>query len=154
MNPLRLLFPIFLSIASCNYSFGQTLTGKDTALETLGGVTALMLYNTYVCIGAIADGYGAEVYDDLTVEELMDEQIVSLTSVEQQLNTLLQSDFLTDADDRAFLTDAIATVKLLRDEADALADYAINLEEEAMTTYDTARTAAWKKIAALLGIEE
>src|SRR5436190_1258709 len=74
MKTLRLFLISVFAFGLTNFAFAQD-DGKTEALTALGSASGLLMYNTYVGIGAIADGYSGDVYDSTTVASLMTEQI-------------------------------------------------------------------------------
>lgn len=132
----------------------QAQTSPATvALETIGGASGAMLYNSYTTLGILADAYAADAYDvDFTLE-LIDEQISIYSNMKTQFTSLLESGFLTDENDQIFTRDIILALGLLGDEANALREYVEYYEEESGDLFQERRQAAWEKIAFLLGIE-
>ena len=55
---------VTISVLFFQNSFSQT--GKDAALETLGATGGMLLYNTYVAIGAVGDAQSGKCYEDST----------------------------------------------------------------------------------------
>lgn len=147
---MRTLFVFVLSVTFFATSFAQA--GKDEALVALGSTSGLLVYNTYICIGAIADGYVGEVYSVGRVGELMDEQVASIEAVIGEYNKLSESGFITSDEDAAYISDLIVTLELLKKEAKALKDYAATGSTTASDDYNAARDAAWFNIEDLLGL--
>ncbi|MDF3028447.1 MAG: hypothetical protein K0S23_2754 [Fluviicola sp.] len=119
-----------------------------------GGVSSIMIYNTYLTIGAIADAHVSEVYDAERVKALMDEQISMLQTVIESLEKCLvvKSNGL-DAEDVLYVKDLIACLESLKGEADGLSYYAITGNEASQLRYNTNRDDAWAQIKSLMGIE-
>jgi hypothetical protein len=122
--------------------------------EAFGGVSSITIYNTYLTIGAIADGHVNDVYDAERVKELMGEQATMLQSVIDMLSKCqtAKSNGLS-ADDVLYVKDLIACLKSLKEEALGLSDYAITGSEAGQTKYNTNRDKAWSQIKTLMGIE-
>jgi len=142
---------IFLLAAGVSLQ-AQT-TPKTVALETIGGASGAMLYNSYTTLGILADAYGADAYDYEFTIDLIDEQIAIYGNMKSQFSALLDSGFLDDENDQIFTRDIILALDLLTDEANALRDYVEYYEEESGDLFQQRREAAWDKIAFLLGIE-
>jgi hypothetical protein len=128
--------------------------GKGAALETLGAISAAMIYNTYTTIGGIADGYSYEAYKADYVMQLMTEQVGLMDEMVSSYEKLNESGFIDDPADESYILKLIKTCKLLRDEAKYLKAYAETGESSDLDDYDTARKDAWEMISDLLGLEE
>lgn len=137
-----------------NINAQSTCKGKDVALETLGATSGLMLYNTYITIGAMADGHSNDVYDTDFVVSMMDEQMASLNSLDTSYSELLASGFLTDPSDVEYVKDMRVAIGYLHNEAYYLKAYVRSNSESDLDNYKSYRNKAWSKIAELLGIEE
>jgi hypothetical protein len=147
-----LLIIIFL------FAFGNSATAQtdreSVVLEALGGFSALALYNTYIVVGTVADGYVSEVYDKEMATNLIAEQIASVDALVENCNKLLTGDVLQSASDKEYIAGIRDALKLLKAEATAFKNYIESGNESDQKTYDQNRNAAWAKIAKLLGIEE
>jgi hypothetical protein len=126
---------------------------KSVSLETLGVLSGMVMYNTYLTIGGIADGYEYEVYESEYVVQLMDEQISAMNNVILQFDELRQSGFVEDRADLDFIENIQEALNLLASEAQALKAYADTGEQEDVETFQDYRRRAWDKISGLLGIE-
>lgn len=140
--------------ASCASAQTTTPDPKETAaLETMGATSGLLIYQTYLVIGSVADGYGASGYTKETVVTLMNEQVASCNNIIDVFNKLLASGFLTDAADQQYVRDIIDTEKLLIAEAKLLMVYVETPNDANLATYDAARLKAWASITVLLDIK-
>jgi hypothetical protein len=149
---MKSLFFSILCLFSLHFCQAQTdNTGK--ALEAIGAFGGATLYNTYVVVGMLADAYTGEVYEYDYASELVGEQINMLNNFKQTLNDLLSSGFLTDTDDQNFAREMIACADLLLAEANALDGYFYDPSDANADAFQTSRTNAWDKVAALLGID-
>ena len=148
---LLLLVLAFTLVSPCSL---VAQDGKDKALESLGMLSGLAVYNTYVAIGAIGDGYESEAYDGETVVALMDEQKAVLTTIINDYDELLASGFITAEDDKAFVADTKEICSILKTMADHLSAYTRDKSETNSTAFQSARESAWNKIAVLLDIEQ
>lgn len=127
--------------------------GKDTALKSVGAFSAIVLYNTYLAIGSIADAYEYGAYETEYVEELMQEQVATMDNLSETCDELLASGFLTDEADVHFVEEIQYALSLLKEQASALDYYLKADSEEAGSAFQEARSSAWEKISELLGIE-
>jgi hypothetical protein len=122
--------------------------------EAFGGTASIMIYNTYITIGAIADAHVNDVYDAARVKELMGEQTVMLQSVIDMLEKckVVKSNGLS-GDDVEYVKELIICLQSLKKEAQGLSDYADTQSTDAQNRYNTNRDKAWDQIKALMGIE-
>ena len=143
-----LLALAFLPIA---FSYGQC---SDKVMESYGGTCSISLYNTYIALGAIADGYTDSVYDADRVVGLMEEQITMYDVIVEQLKAAKNdaSANLSEGD-KTYLTDVINCWDHLKSEAQGLKNLALNKDVD-MDLYNIGRNAAWVIIAELMGFEE
>ena len=132
----------------------NTCTGKDQALETLGATGGMMIYNTFLVIGTIADGNTKAVYEDQFAIDLLDEQIAAINLLDTQYTELYKSGFITDASDKKFIEDVIKALHLLKNEATHLKRYISYDLDSDLDEYNAARNSAWDLIKEILGIEE
>lgn len=127
---------------------------EGALLEAVGAFSALALYNTYIVIGATADGYISQIYEKETAINLTQEQVASMQNLWDICNKLLAPGILKDQSDRAYVSDVKTTVGLLKEESAALKGYIETGSETDQLTYNEKRNAAWSKISKLLGIEQ
>lgn len=127
---------------------------KGTMLETFGATTSMFLYNTYTTIGSIGDQFECDCIDDTTAIAMMDEQVSALNDLATQFDTLLASGYIDDPLDFDFLSDCIATMRLLSDEAYYLAQYMRSFSDYYVDMFHEKRNAAWSMIAELLGLDD
>jgi len=148
---MKLIAIIFLTFSS--FSVLRAQCDVDVR-EAFGGVSSLTVYNTYITIGAIADGHVNEVYNSDRVKELMGEQTAMMQSVIGMLEKckVPKSNGLS-ADDVEYIKDLITCLEYLKAEAQGLSDYAVYGSEDAQSRYNTNRDKAWEKIKGLMGIE-
>lgn len=149
---LAILFAGFF-LAQPNQLAAQSV-GKDAALETLGMQAGIVLYNGYVVIGSINDGYVKDAWDKQTVLDLLDEQITMMNTMYDQYDKLLNSKFLSDPSDSSSVVTIMKGTNLVIKEARKLKDYVNDPSDENRDIYMDARAEAWKLIAKFLDIEE
>jgi hypothetical protein len=124
-------------------------------MEAFGGTVSIALYNTYLCVGAIADGYVNESYDDARVKELMNEQVTMLGVLTTEMKKALTVDKSgLSEDDRSLISDVIICLDYLKNEAQGLHDYANDGSETSQEKYNSNRDLAWGKIEDLLGLSD
>jgi hypothetical protein len=149
---MRTITVVFLCLFS-TATFAQT-DRENVVLEALGGFSALALYNTYIVVGAVADGYAYEVYDKEMATNLVTEQISSIQILVDHCDKLLTGTNLQNASDKEYVTGIRTALYLLKDEAAALKGYIETASEDDQKAYSDKRNAAWKKISVMLGLEQ
>jgi hypothetical protein len=125
----------------------------DKVLEFTGSLASVAAYNTYITIGAIADGYVNDVYDTEYTSTLMDEQISMLKEVKRLATEAINESKVLSDDDKVYVMQLNEALSYLIKEAESLKEYAITGSDESSTRYSTNRNLAWDKISELLGIE-
>ena len=130
---------------------GQTATG--VALETIGALSSITVYNYYTIIGALSDGYEAGIYDDTMTIELIREQQSSIEDISDQMQALLESGFITDSEDRQYILDMQICLGSLFNQADWLLDYIETGSEDDAEYFQDARSESWDCIVDFLGLE-
>jgi hypothetical protein len=131
----------------------QTPDPKTVMLESFGATSGMLVYNTYIVIGVIADSYEGEVYDSTEVSTYVIEQISAMENMARQYQALYDAAYLEDPADQDMVQEFVAVCGMLRDEAQALLDYIADPTIEKGTVFQEKRTSAWESIAYLLGIE-
>ncbi|MBL7793159.1 MAG: hypothetical protein JNK77_12595 [Saprospiraceae bacterium] len=126
---------------------------SDAALESIGSISAVALYNSYTTLGILADAYEHEAYESDYVIRLLDEQISLHDNMKTSYNKLLSSGFVTSADDKKFVLEAIATFDILKNEAEAFQSYVDTGDTKYSNQFQEYRKLAWERIADLLGID-
>ena len=126
---------------------------KSRLLELTGSLSATLIYNTYLVIGSVGDGYQHEVYDSAQVEIIMKEQADMLTSNIKSLDELLTKKIFDDEDDKRFVTDINTIFKGLKEQANLLIDYVRKDSETIANQFQEKRLSNWQKIKILLGLE-
>lgn len=141
-------------LISFSFSFSQAQCDADVR-TAFGGVSSIMVYNTYITIGTIGDAYANEVYNSHRVVELMKEQTAMLETVSEMLSNCrkVNNNGLT-ADDIAYIEELIACIGSLKKEAQGLSDYSVTRSEEAQNRYSVNREKAWDQISILLGLDD
>lgn len=152
---ILLLVALFLFAVNSEQLYAQSsCKGKSAALETIGATSGMLLYNTYLAIGAVGDGEAKGVYEADYCVALMEEQMSSLDIMDSTYADLLASGFLTDPQDVEYVKDIRTTIKYLHDEAYYLKLYVKSDSESDLDNYNLNRDRAWKMIEKLLGIGE
>ena len=147
-----LLFCLFLSGLGVNPVSAQK--GKTDALETIGAAGGLLLYDSYVVVGALGDAFEKEVYDAGYIKELMTEQVNSIEAQEAQFKKLSESGFLEETGDKDFIKEMITCFGLLKAYAKSLISYSSNVNTENADIFQADRKKAWDKVTELLGLDK
>jgi hypothetical protein len=148
------IIALFLLTASIS-SFSQTCEERENKLlETFGGFSAGLLYNTYGLIGSISDGYAHETYDAATMSDLMDAQKKVTDNLVKMLEELKNGGYLKDIKDQDYASSVINILKGLKKQAQLLENYADNKSRQNQEAYDEQRKQNWSAISKLMGIEE
>jgi hypothetical protein len=133
---------------------GPTADGKtrEPLLETIGGLSTVHLYQTYLNIGLLADAVESETYTRseaisvlLTVSEL-------IGLVEKQLGKLPATGL--SADDEAALEGVRLMTSLLRTQSNALLSFWASGDESHAARYHLAREQTWNALKEVLGLDD
>ncbi len=152
---MRKLIILFFLLTSSFSSFSQTCDERERKLlESLGGFSAALLYNTYGLIGSISDGFTHDAYDALTVSDLMVAQRKVAGNLVKMLEEMMDGGFLKDKKDTGFATEEINILKGLQKQAQLLEDYTDNKNRKTQDAYEAQRKKNWSAISKLMGIEE
>jgi len=148
----KVCFFLLMTLTWFGSASAQTNDGKTEALESIGVLSAVTVYNTYLAIGAVADGYGA-AYDAEYAITLMEEQKNLLANTIAQLDVLLKSDYL-DASDKEFVKQISECINYLKMEAETMSKYVSSESEADLDAYNFYRDRAWAMIEDLLGLKD
>jgi len=127
-------------------------TPEDDVLETLGLMGGVSLYNTYVLIGAVSDGFANEGYSDELATTLLNKQIGLIDAQIAQYKTVGKS-FVKKASDKEAITTINEIFVGLKAQAQYAIDYIATPSNDAAEIYDEQREANWAKISEFLGME-
>ena len=129
---------------------------SSEVLTSFGGLSTIAIYNTYLSIGAVADGYSSGQYDAEYVQTLMNEQISMADTIIGMFDNALADNSAAsfDENDRYFVGELKVVFGFLKEEAAGLRDYTINEDEVSHAKFSDNRNNAWDKISELLGFEE
>jgi hypothetical protein len=82
------LLAAFVAFPGGTVTAQTTCKGKGVALETSGSLSGLLIYDVYLCSGAVGDGFENNVYESGYVSDLMDEQQNSLHYIDSCMGAL------------------------------------------------------------------
>jgi hypothetical protein len=152
---MRVLVLYLLGLFCSQHVFADTNNdnGKTAVLEFIGGSTAIVMYNTYLCIGLTADLYSGGVYDAEFTQVILNEQLQSITAVQGQLKRVQDSGYFITVGDKNYMSAFSDVLTKLSNQATALYDYTLSGESADLEYYDSIRAELWEDISSLLGIK-
>ena len=151
--PLRSLLLCILLLSS----FGRSSAQPSLEVrECMGSLSAVMLYNTYLTIGSIADMHTSGTIKKDFALELCSEQIGMLDAVRQAVQKVIDdnSKGALTGDDKAYVKELSVTLGQLKNQVSFLEKYIKGANESDAKEYHKYREAAWGQIADLLGLDE
>lgn len=120
--------------------------------ETVGLLSGLYLYQTYLNIGLLADGKAERLYDERAARAVLATILTPLDAVDRQLAKVAAA-AQTDADHQA--ADRLrSVVGLLRRQGQELIAFWDSGQPAAGAKYEATRQEAWRQITALLGLDK
>jgi hypothetical protein len=129
-------------------------TREAQLLGAIGSFSATSMYNTYALIGAIGDGFGADVYDVSTANAILVEQEKLLDNLVKVLTDLNKGKYLAEADDSAYAASAVTVLTGLKKQSQLLREYTKDKTQKKLDAFEAQRTTNWKKISELMGIDD
>jgi len=137
------------------FLFSCSVQAQDSMLESVGSLSAVALYNSFLVIGGVGDGYADAYFSEEYVTESMAEQISFMSSLSEQMQKLVDSGELVDPSDIAFISEEISVFAGLQRQASYLKDYVSNgFLESDFNAYDGQRLQNWDDISRILGLDE
>jgi hypothetical protein len=123
----------------------------DPWLLAIGVLSGQNIYVTYAYIGSVADGYSKRAYTPEQVQSLMKE-VIGLTDVAIEHLEKVEATKIIDSDRKA-IERVVEIMRLLKQEAEALAAFTRTESDADLQAYETARQSAWPKIKEALQME-
>ena len=120
--------------------------------ETVGLLSGLYLYQTYLTIGLLADGKAERVYDEKAARSVLATVVGPLSAVDKQLAAV--GKLAQTEPDRQAVERLRATVALLRRQSQELTAFWDTGDPAAGARYEATRQEAWKQISGLLGLNK
>ena len=120
-------------------------------LETVGLLASVQLYQTYLNIGLLADGYAEGLHELSEAKQLLGSIIGPMEKIEKQLEKV--ATLKLTKDDAAALTRMKKLAGLLRTQGKLLQAYWDSEGEEDSKKYEETRQATWKELNDLLELE-
>ncbi len=133
-------------------SDSNVYTDKELKLtKAVGGLSAVTLYNTYLSISMIAQGYET-TYDSLTVSQLLAVQISFMNNLSITYNDLIESNALL-TDDVVFAQEVLGIFGDMINQANSFNKYVASKSDVDLGEYSNSGDIAWTRISQLLGYE-
>src|SRR5262245_38467019 len=120
--------------------------------ETVGLLSGLYLYQSYLNIGLLADGKAERLYDDKAARSVLDSILNPLETVDKQLEKIGKQ--ARSGADRDAVDHIRIMVDLLRRQGKELKVYWDSGKPEDGTRYEATRQEAWKQISSTLGFDK
>jgi hypothetical protein len=125
---------------------------REPLLETIGGLSVVHLYQSYLNIGLLADAAENETYTRAEAASIMATVNELVNLVEKQL-TKLPSSGLSEEDETALEGVRLLTA-LLRTQSNSLLAFWAGGEETHATRYHEAREQSWVMLKGFLGLDD
>jgi hypothetical protein len=131
---------------------------RERSLETVGGLSAAHLYQSYLNIGLLADAAENDVYSDADAKKLLATILAWMDNIDGQLTRLTESGL--DPDNQKSVARVRQVAALLRTQARELRAYWDTADSDTAgkkdheTKFHKAREEAWTGIKDLLGIKD
>jgi hypothetical protein len=123
---------------------------NERMLETLGGLSAAHLYQSYLNIGLLADAVDNKTYTQAQALEMLTTVVGLMDTVDKQLDRLARNDL--SADDKRDVERIRSLSALLRVQVVALRLYWSTGSGQQAVRYHEARDKAWQGLSAVLGL--
>lgn len=120
-------------------------------LETVGLLAGVQLYQAYLNIGLLADGYAEGLYESAEAAQLLGSVVGPLEKIEKQLEKVAALKLTKD--DATAVTRMKKIAGLLRQQGKSLQSYWDTDVEDHSKKYEETRQAAWKELSDLLDLE-
>jgi hypothetical protein len=122
---------------------------RRVLLETVGTLTAVHAFQTYLNIGLIADGKAKGTYSDRDARKVLDQVLRMQDSVDEKLAAIGKTELAKD--DRASLEDMRTVSDLLRKQAKELEAFWESGKEADEVRYEEVRKDSWAALNRLMG---
>ena len=143
-----------LAILSFN-SISQTCEEREgKLLATIGGVSATMLYNTYVLIDGAKDAFLKKIYDTEKVTQLMNSQKGMFDFLIKTFEDNLKEKVFSKEDDKNFIESIAESIKGLKNQSVLLLKITEDNSASNTEAYTKQKEKNWTAISSLLGIAE
>ncbi|TGN17578.1 hypothetical protein [Leptospira idonii] len=118
-------------------------------LESIGTLSAQGVYLTYMSIGALSDGFVAQVYDKEAAQSIMTSYVHLSKICQTQLSKLLKEGNLS-SEDKKYIREIEITYGHLINQGQAIIDYIESSDQTHLKTFESNRLEAGKRIEKLI----
>ena len=133
----------------------NTPAKKETKiLELTGALSAGLVYNTYITIGATTDNHAKKTYADQKTLDILNEQKAILSAIKEVVDSVVESDEVDDPNDVEFLKDLSRILSGLSLQASYYITYIGNKTDANMDNYEKQRQKNWDMVAQMMGIDD
>ncbi len=130
---------------------GTVLPKDDGRLEAIGGLVAATIYSMHAHVVSVADAFTADVYSAEQAAGRMKPVISMLGSLKRQL--LKVRDNMVDEDDEKLVTEAIAILGLIQEEARLFERFVTKHDNRDFDAFEATRNKAWTQIESCVDIK-
>jgi hypothetical protein len=123
---------------------------KDRMLETLGGLSAAHLYQSYLNIGLVADAVENDTYTQAQASQMLFTVAGLMDVVDKQLERLTKMEL--GADDKQNVQRIRAISSLMRVQVASLQAYWLTGDDKHAKRYHETREKAWAGLSEVLGL--
>jgi hypothetical protein len=142
-------------LLSGNLMAQNTPAKKETKiLELTGALSAGLVYNTYITIGATTDNHVKKTYADQKTLDILNEQKAILGAIKEVVDSAVESDELDDPNDVEFLKDLSRILSGLSLQASYYVTYIGNKTDANIDNYEKQRQKNWDMVAQMMGLED
>jgi hypothetical protein len=142
-------------LLSGNLMAQNTPAKKETKiLELTGALSAGLVYNTYITIGATTDNHVKKTYADQKTLDILNEQKAILGAIKEVVDSVVESDELDDPNDVEFLKDLSRILSGLSLQASYYVTYIGNKTDANIDNYEKQRQKNWDMVAQMMGLED
>jgi len=125
-------------------------TANDRMLETLGGLSAAHLYQSYLNIGLVADAVEKDTYTAAHASQMLTTVSGLMDVVDKQLERLAKMDL--GADDKRDVQRIRAISSLMRVQIASLQAFWLTNDQQHAVRYHQTREKAWAGLSEVLGL--
>lgn len=130
----------------------KAVSADAKLMETVGLVTTLYLYQSYLNVGLLADCRAEEVYEEKPVKDLLASSLQPLDGVEKQLLELMK--IAGSKAERDSIEQMQKVISPLRRQGQQLQKFWETDKDTHAKGYEAARKETWQNLRALLGLNE
>lgn len=150
-----------ISVLSLSLLFSGNLMAQNTPakketkiLELTGALSAGLVYNTYITIGATTDNHVKKTYADQKTLDILNEQKSILGAIKEVVDSVVESDELDDPKDVEFLKDLSRILSGLSLQASYYVTYIGNKTDANIDNYEKQRQKNWDMVAQMMGLDD